>query len=77
MDVFLLDVIISVAADQFQAEDHGIEGQGKTGRSGDGMNLSGTEKQDISGRDRKRAAIDMGSSRSIGKIKQFVFFMPV
>ena len=35
VDVFLLDVIISVAADQFQAEDYGIEGQGKTGRSRD------------------------------------------
>ena len=77
VDVFLLDVIISVAADQFQAEDYGIEGQGKTGRSRDGMHLSGTEKQDISGRNRKRAAIDMGSSRSFGQIKQFVFFMPV
>lgn len=64
MDVFLLDVVVSVAADEIQTEDHGVEGQGNAGRGRDGVDFAGIEKQDIAGRNRECPAVDMGSSVS-------------
>ena len=77
MDVFLLDVVVSVAADEIQAEDHSVEGQRNAGRGGDGVDFAGIEKQDIAGRNRERPAVDVGSSVSFREKKQLIFFMPV
>ena len=72
MDVFLLDVVVSVAADEIQTEDHGVEGQGNAGRGRDGVDFAGIEKQDIAG-----SAVDVGSSVSFREKKQLIFFVPV
>ena len=37
VDIFLLDVVVSVAADEIQAEDHGVEDQGNAWRGRDGL----------------------------------------
>ena len=77
MDVFLLDVVVSVAADEIQTEDHGVEGQGNAGRGRDGVDFAGIEKQDIAGRNRECPAVDVGSSVSFREKKQLIFFVPV
>lgn len=77
MDVFLLDVVVSVAADEIQTEDHGVEGQGNAGRGRDGVDFAGIEKQDIVGRNRECPAVDVGSSVSFREKKQLIFFVPV
>ena len=71
MDVFLLDVVVSVAADEIQTEDHGVEGQGNAGRGRDGVDFAGIEKQDIAGRNRECPAVDVGSSVSFREKKQW------
>ena len=77
VDVFLLDVVVSVAADEIQTEDHGVEGQGNAGRGRDGVDFAGIEKQDIAGRNRECPAVDVGSSVSFREKKQLIFFVPV
>ena len=44
VDVFLLDVVVSVAADEIQTEDHGVEGQ-RERREGEMSGFAGTKNR--------------------------------